>query len=129
MTITDEQLKGNWAEQYVASQLASCGCLVRHVMQGHDSGIDLYCEKVKDGIAYLHFWCQIKCSSKCKGKAKSIKFNGRKKHIEYWVKQPAPVFIFLVPDIRKKDSLPYYICRSLDFLFKKKAINSIIMED
>ena len=60
MKITDQQLKGNWAEQYIAAQLSSQGCLIRHVTQGHDSGIDLYCEKVKDGIPYLHFWCQIK---------------------------------------------------------------------
>jgi len=53
MAITDNQLKGNWGEQYVASQLALEGCFIRHVTQGHDSGIDLYCEIIKDGTPFL----------------------------------------------------------------------------
>lgn len=60
MTITDNQLKGNWGEQYIAANLAAQGCFIRHVTQGHDSGIDLYCETVKDKTPFLHFWCQIK---------------------------------------------------------------------
>jgi hypothetical protein len=88
-------------------------------MQGHDTGIDLYCEKVKDGIPYLHFWCQIKSSNKWKGIKNSIKFNGKKNHINYWLKQPAPVFIFLVPDIRDLSEPPYYICRAIDFYLNR----------
>ena len=74
MTITDEQLKGNWAEQYIASELASQDCFIRRVTQGHDYGIDLYCETVKDNKPFLHFWCQIKTRKRLKGKRKQISF-------------------------------------------------------
>jgi len=64
MSFTDNQLKGNWAEQYIAHRLAAEDCLVRHVSQGQDSGIDLYCEKLGEDqngkkVPYLHFWCQM----------------------------------------------------------------------
>lgn len=64
MSFTDNQLKGNWGEQYIAAQLSSQGCLIRHVTQGHDSGIDLYCEKIINGEPLLHFWVQVKTSKK-----------------------------------------------------------------
>ena len=122
MIITDNQLKGNWAEQYIAAQLSSQGCLVRHVTQGHDTGIDLYCEKVKDGKPYLHFWCQVKTSKKWTGKAKSYIFRPPKKDSSrYWIDQPIPVYIFLVPDLRGKDEIPYYICRAIEFESNEKV--------
>lgn len=127
MTITDEQLKGNWAEQYIAGQLASHGCFIRQVTQGHDSGIDLYCETIKDNNPFLHFWCQIKTSKKWKGKYKQLQFTPKKKHREYWLKQPVPVFIFLVPDLRDKEFVPYYICSAFDLRLRdKEKINSFI---
>ena len=125
MTITDEQLKGNWAEQYISANLASQGCFVRHVPQGHDSGIDLYCETIKDNIPFLHFWCQVKTSKNWKGKRKQLSFKPEKRHKEYWLTQPVPVFIFLVPDLRDEPNIPYYICRALDLLNKEK-INSFM---
>ena len=125
MTITDNQLKGNWGEQYIAEKLSSQGCFVRHVTQGRDTGIDLYCETVKNNKPFLHFWCQIKTSKNYKGKRKQISFKPKIEHKEYWLAQPVPVFIFLVPDLRNKLDVPYYICRALD-LRKKERISSFI---
>ena len=124
MVITDEQLKGNWGEQLIAANLAAEGCFIRHVTQGHDSGIDLYCETVKDNIPFLHFWCQVKTSKKYCGKKEKVPYTPIKKHREYWLTQPVPVFIFLVPDLRsekKRDgkNTPYYICRAFDLQHNK----------
>ena len=124
MTITDNQLKGNWGEQYIAANLSSQGCFVRHVTQGRDTGIDLYCETVKNNKPFLHFWCQIKTSKKYKGKREQISFKPEKKeHKEYWLAQPVPVFIFIVPDLRDEPNVPYYIFKALD-LSKGRKINS-----
>ena len=123
MVITDEQLKGNWGEQLIAANLAAEGCLIRHVTQGHDSGIDLYCETVKDNIPFLHFWCQVKTSKKYCGKKEKVPYTPIKKHREYWLTQPVPVFIFLVPDLRDEKNIPenkpYYICRAFDLRYNE----------
>lgn len=128
--ITDEQLKGNWAEQYIASKLAEQGCLIRHVTQGHDSGIDLYCETIKENSPFLHFWCQVKTSKNWKGKRKKISFpsNQSKNHKDYWLTQPVPVFIFLVPDLRRQSNIPYYICDTFDLIFMDKIISFMKVE-
>lgn len=115
MVMTDNQLKGNWAEQYISARLAEKGCLVRHVSQGHDIGIDLYCETIEENTPFLHFWCQIKTSNKWKGEEKRISFSPKKGEKEYWIKQPVPVLVFLVPDLRdesNRTSIPFYICRT-----------------
>ena len=128
MTITDNQLKGNWGEQYIAANLSSQGCFVRYVTQGRDTGIDLYCETVKNNKPFLHFWCQIKTSKDYKRESKQESFKPdkpEKRHKEYWLAQPVPVFIFLVPDSRDKPNTPYYICRAFD-LRKEERINSFI---
>lgn len=125
MVFTDAQLKGNWAEQYIAEQLSKSGCLIRHVTQGHDSGIDLYCETTENGEPFLHFWCQIKTKNRWKGKIKQLKYSERKKTIKYWLKQPIPVLIFLIPDLRNEPIIPFYICNPLEFLFEK-SIKSFI---
>ena len=122
MPIKDTQLKGNWGEQFIASVLSSQGCLVRHVPQGQDSGIDLYCERVEAGEPFLHFWCQIKTSSKWNGKRKSVKYSPKQKHVEYWLKQPAPVFVFLVPDGRSDNGAPFYICSAFSDLYRKSIL-------
>ena len=125
MTITDNQLKGNWGEQYIAANLSSQGCFVRYVSQGNDTGVDLYCETIRDNEPFLHFWCQIKTSKNYKGKSEQISFKPKKEHKKYWLKQPVPVFIFLVPDLRDEPNTPYYICSAFDLL-KKERINSFI---
>jgi len=125
MTITDNQLKGNWGEQYIAANLSSQGCFVRHVTQGNDTGIDLYCETVKNNKPFLHFWCQIKTSKYYKRESKQESFEPEKNHKEYWLAQPVPVFIFLVPDLRDEFNVPYYVCKAFDLL-KERKINSFI---
>ena len=115
MVMTDNQLKGNWAEQYISARLAEKGCLVRHVPQGHDIGIDLYCETIEENTPFLHFWCQIKTSNKWKGEEKRISFSLKKGEKEYWIRQPVPVFVLLVPDLRDEFTttfIPFYICRT-----------------
>lgn len=123
MGFTDAQLKGNWGEQYIASQLSRVNCLIRHVTQGHDSGIDLYCETLdisnSNKEPFLHFWCQVKTSKRWKGVRNQIKYKTDIKHIHYWLKQPIPVFIFLVPDFKNSSNIPFYIVFPLDYLFNK----------
>jgi len=128
MTITDEQLKGNWGEQYIAANLSASDCFVRHVTQGQDSGLDLYCEATINGEPILHFWCQVKTSIKWKGRRKVLSFNPNKKkdHIKYWISQPVPVFIFLVPDMRMEKFTPFYICKAIDFLPNRTKIESFM---
>lgn len=115
MKVTDSQQRGNWGEQFIAEQLTSQGCFVRHVTQGHDSGVDLYCESVEHGIPFLHFWCQIKTSKNYNRKREKMSIKPRLNHREYWLKQPVPVYIFMVPDARPAASFPYFICRAFDF--------------
>lgn len=115
MVMTENQLKGNWAEQYISARLAENGCLIRHVPQGHDIGIDLYCETIAENTPFLHFWSQIKTSKKWKGNEKKVTFSVKEREKEYWIKQPVPVFVFLVPDLREHVGqifVPFYICRT-----------------
>ncbi|MBU0712906.1 DUF4365 domain-containing protein [bacterium] len=121
--IKDEQLKGNWGEQYIASRLSSCGCLIRHVPQGHDTGIDLYCEKVENNIPFLHFWCQVKTSKKWKGIRGTISFHPNKNHVNYWLKQPVPVLLFLIPDQRENnDYTPFYLFSAFHYCYERSLI-------
>jgi hypothetical protein len=101
MPIVDENhLKGNYAASYVATRL-SAYCLVRPVASDTDVGIDLYCETIaeKEREPHLHFWLQVKSGKQCnvnkKGSKASCAF--KKDHLEYWDKQPVPVFAALVP--------------------------------
>ena len=105
-------LQGNWGEQFVAEKLAACNCFVRHVPQGHDVGIDLYCETTgEDGKPFLHFWCQVKTDSNHKGKKSNVHRKIGQKYIQYWLRQPVPVLVFVVPDLRKEKANPYYVCK------------------
>lgn len=118
MTITDNQLKGNWGEDYIASNLAANDCFVRRVTQGLDTGIDLYCEMIKDGEPFLHFWCQVKTSEEWSGEEEQVSApSDIEKYKEYWLRQPVPVFIFLVPDLRDQYP-PYYICSVFDYWWR-----------
>jgi len=118
MIFTDEQLKGNWAEQFIASKLASQGCLIRHVTQGHDSGIDLYCESTINGEPFLHFWVQVKCRKSWGNDRKKVWYTPKKKNKEkeYWLRQAILVYLFCVPDNRFEPSTPYHICFTWDLL-------------
>lgn len=128
MTITDNQLKGNWGEDYITSNLAAKDCFVRRVTQGRDTGIDLYCETIKNGEPFLHFWCQVKTKKKWSGDEKEVSIDPSdiEKYKEYWLRQPVPAFIFCVPDKRDQNP-PYYICSAFDYwmLNSKKSFLKI----
>jgi hypothetical protein len=82
---------GNAGEHLVASRLSQY-CIVRDVSQGKDTGIDLYCEILKEGSLELslHFFCQIKTNQR------RIDQSEIEKNIDYWANQPVPCFLFLV---------------------------------
>ncbi len=122
--ISDAILKGNYGEQYVAGLLAEHKCLVRHVSQGMDSGIDLYCEHVLKGQPYIHFFVQVKTGSFC-NENEVIQKRAYGKWLDYWQKQPAPVFIFLVKDNKQ---INIYSIRQLPEI-KKPIIKIIKIND
>lgn len=94
------RLKGNYA-QALATTWLSRMCLVRPVAEGTDIGIDLYCESIVDGVPYLHFWVQIKAitssSIRVEGEERIARYSFDKRHLEYWDRQPIPVYALLVP--------------------------------
>lgn len=96
--VDDQRLKGNYGEAYVSTLLRT-ECLVRPVVGGSDVGVDLYCETVERGYPFLHFWVQVKTGKQCRlfknGRTASCKFEVT--HLEYWHRQPVPVFAALVP--------------------------------
>jgi len=88
------------AQSEVKALLENAGCMVRPVAEGTDVGIDLYCEsRSADDRPFLHFWVQVKS-----GKQVGVLDDGRRarcrfrtEDLEYWSRQPVPVFAFLVP--------------------------------
>lgn len=99
MLVDQNRLKGNYGAALVA-QMLSQRCLVRPVAEGTDIGVDLYCESVtKDGRPFQHFWVQVKTGSQVRvapdGQGATVSFDWR--HLEYWDRQPVPVFALLVP--------------------------------
>lgn len=101
-SITNEQLKGNFAENLVAEWISRI-CLVRPVAVGTDIGIDLYCEAIVNNNPYLHFWVQVKAIGEkditVKDGIEFASYRFTRSHLEYWSKQPIPVYTFLVPVI------------------------------
>ncbi len=91
-------LKANYGTSLVAHRL-SRACLVRPVAEGTDIGIDLYCEAVAEGQPFLHFGVQVKCgaSNYIRLQDDSASFSFASRHLAYWMKQPMPVFVALVP--------------------------------
>lgn len=106
--VYENRLKGNHAAFYVATRL-STDCLVRPVAGDTDIGVDLYCETVQEAHGFLHFWLQVKSGSKCKlaRDEASASYSFERRHLEYWGRQPVPVFAALVPVNRpaKQDPL------------------------
>jgi hypothetical protein len=125
MSFTENQLAVNWGEQYVAAYLARAGCLVRHVPQGCDSGIDLYCETTVQGTPFLHFWCQVKTSSSFRSAAPNASIRLAQKLFAYFRKQPIPVVVILVP--HKPDSNPpIFICSPRDIIQGSRTLISAL---
>jgi len=120
MNFTENQIKGNWGEQYVAERLSACGCLVHQVPQGHDCGIDLYCESIYHGKPFLHFWFQVKTSKEYKSENDYCSYRAGSDELEYWLSQPIPVFIVLVPDEQDKRP-PFFICPIIPEIYAPKV--------
>jgi len=95
--VDDNRIIGNYGSNLIAHILSSF-CLVRPVAEGTDVGVDLFCETVEDGEAFLHFWAQVKTGSQVRRKKNgraSCRF--KNDHLRYWNRQPVPVFAFYVP--------------------------------
>jgi hypothetical protein len=101
MGVVDEnRLKGNFGALHVSSLLAN-DCLIRPVAADTDVGIDLYCETLADrSVPFLHFWIQAKTGKQCRivedGDRASCAFEVE--DLQYWRRQPVPVYAALVPD-------------------------------
>ncbi len=101
-------LFASFAERYVASRLSRADCLVRTI-EGIDVGVDLYCESVEDGYPFLHFWVQVKSGKQCERTPHGAKCRLERKHLEYWERQPVPVFIALLPDAERYESQDVFL--------------------
>lgn len=99
-SVDNNRLKGNYAQAVVSSWLSRT-CLVRPVAEGTDIGIDLYCESVLEDQPYLHFWVQVKAipaaSVTIANGKPTAGYSFERRHLEYWDRQPIPVYAFLVP--------------------------------
>jgi Domain of unknown function (DUF4365) len=114
VAVSDAQIKGNWGEGLVMARLSAAGCLVRPVLQGQDFGIDLYCETTLAGQPHLHFWAQVKTSQSFDPSSLTCTLQKRDvKHLEYYLKQPVPVFFFMVPDQRDDLNIPIFVQSAL----------------
>lgn len=93
--VSKSQIIGSRGEMFIAF-LMSQFCLVRPVANGTDVGVDLYCEALLDGVPHSHFWVQVKTAKNKLNK----KMHFEVKHLEYWARQPIPVYIFFVSENR-----------------------------
>lgn len=105
--VPESRLKGNYGAAVVMARLSG-ECLVRPVAVDSDVGVDLYCETVAEGQPFLHFWLQVKAGDQCQvdpsSRYASCRF--QRDHIEYWARQPVPVFAALVPTAWPAQSEP-----------------------
>ena len=109
--VDDKRLKGNAGALYV-SALLSNDCLVRPVAADTDIGLDLYCESVQKEEPFLHFWMQVKAGRQCRvladGSGASCSLDV--KDLDYWWRQPVPVFAAMVPsDSPYTSNTPVYV--------------------
>lgn len=102
--VSKSQILGNRAEHLV-SYLLSQFCLVRPVANGTDIGVDLFCEAIsEDGHSAGHFWVQVKSKAK---PTRKIKLD--RGHVDYWIRQPVPVFIFIICESQNSDASNFEI--------------------
>lgn len=97
--VPDSRLKGNYGAAIVMGRLSG-DCLVRPVAADTDVGVDLYCETLDDERRpFLHFWIQVKSGEQCKvDPARAVaSCSFERDKLEYWSRQPVPVFAALVP--------------------------------
>ena len=108
--VSTNQILGNRGENLV-SYLLSQYCLVRPVANGTDIGVDLFCETIiEDGRSAGHFWIQVKSKAK---QTKKVKLD--KGHVEYWIRHPVPVFIFIICTDQNTNASNYEI-RSINLI-------------
>ncbi len=111
MPIVDEnRLKGNQGASLVASWLSE-RCLVRPVAEGTDVGIDLFCETVDEssGQPHMHFWVQVKAGKQVRIKDGKAKCSFGADHIDYWARQPVPVYAFLIAEGQLQDMQKIFV--------------------
>jgi len=118
------RIKGNFGASYVTYRLSKY-CLVRQVTEGTDIGIDLYCESFTDiGKPFLHFWVQVKTGESLKVSVDKsyASYSFKIEHLQYWHRQPVPVFAFLIPINwpQKKKKIDVYVVNLTDYLLKNK---------
>jgi hypothetical protein len=96
--VPESRLKGNYGAAVVMARL-SRECLVRPVAADTDIGVDLYCETIDQGQPFLHFWVQVKAGNQCKKDPSNERAycSFKRSDLEYWARQPVPVFAALVP--------------------------------
>lgn len=98
--VDTNRLKGNYASNLVSLWLSKI-CLVRPVAEGTDIGIDLFCESLAENTPFGHFWVQVKTipmGNISKGSEGQVAwFDFETRHLQYWQRQPIPVYVFLVP--------------------------------
>src|ERR1035437_5277106 len=96
--VPENRLKGHYGTALVMSRLSS-ECLVRPVAADTDVGVDLYCETVAENRPFLHFWLQVKAGDQCRldAGAERASCSFEIEHLNYWARQPVPVFAALVP--------------------------------
>ncbi len=132
-TIDKNRIIGNYGNTLIA-HLLSENCLVRQVTEGTDIGVDLYCETIEDWKGFLHFWVQVKSGEQIKikkNKKATCKFE--KRHLEYWNRQPVPVFAFYVRKNEESKVKKIYIANITKYIMynglpkKTKRIESDIV--
>ena len=118
LNISENQIKGNFGENYV-SYILSKYCLVRPVASGTDIGIDLYCELILNREPFLHFWVQVKTCKAVSIKQDSASYQFKTSHLQYWYRQPVPVFAFLVPVNWPKNPSKIYVVNITEYLIRE----------
>jgi Domain of unknown function (DUF4365) len=106
--VPESRLKGNYGASIVMARLSG-ECLVRPVAVDTDVGVDLYCETVAEAQPFLHFWIQVKAGDQCRvdPSSRSASCRFQRDQLEYWARQPVPVFAALVPTAWPARSEPH----------------------
>jgi hypothetical protein len=122
--ISEDTQRGNYAEHQAATWL-SRQCLVRPVTSGTDIGVDLYCESLAGDSPFQHFWVQVKAISERNIRQSDAGleafFDFETRHLRYWIRQPVPVYAFLVP-------VPSWPPAELDTIFGVNISRNLLMD-
>jgi len=96
---------------------------VRPVAEGTDVGIDLFCETVDTGSRkpFLHFWVQVKGGKQVSVANAKAKCVFEAEHVNYWARQPVPVYAFLVPEDQLHDLKTVYVVSFVRKMMKQEV--------